>query len=170
MGDGSIERRSGRIIQLPLVESKIMAVAIPSDIPNALAFAGDLRSSVDEASGVLIIDVSKALLVLAGYSADIKVSLKWQNPLPHRDLASAQYAVTMKEIGVSSGTLLEESGYDAEEEMKRTQEELQQKMENMPQMFPQEVPGAPPLPGQQPPAPTPQPQAPQTPLLSGGKQ
>ena len=197
MGDGSIERRSGRIIQLPLVESKIMAVAIPSDIPNALAFAGDLRSSIDEASGVpgvatgrikdmprgnlsgiaiellfmrilkitqkkrcnygkLIIDVSKALLVLAGYSQGIKISLKWQNPLPHRDLASAQYATTMKEIGVSSGTLLEESGYDAEEEMKRTQEELQQKMENLPQILPQEVPGAPPLPGQQPPAPVPQ--------------
>src|SRR6266702_2523438 len=209
MGDGSIERRSGRIIQLPLVESKIMAVAIPSDIPNSLAFAADLRSSVDEASGVpgvatgrikdmprgnlsgiaiellfmrilkitqkkrcnygkLIIDVSRALLVLAGYSADIKVSLKWQSPLPHRDLTSAQYAVTMKEIGVSSGTLLEESGYDAEEEMKRSQEEAQQKLENMQQMLPQEVPGAPPLPGQQPPAPVPQPQVPQTPLLSGG--
>ncbi len=208
MGDGTIERRAGRIIELPLIESKITAVAIPSDIPNALAFAGDLRSSIDEASGVpgvatgrikdmprgnlsgiaiellfmrilkitqkkrcnygkLIIDVSKALLVLAGYSADIKVSLKWQNPLPHRDLASAQYAVTMKEIGVSSGTLLEESGYDAEEEMKRSQEEAQQKLENMPQILPQEVPGAPPLPGQQPPVP--QPQVPQSPLLSGGK-
>ncbi len=164
MGDGSIERRSGRIIQLPLVESKITAVAIPSDIPNALAFAADLRSSIDEASGVpgvatgrikdmprgnlsgiaiellfmrllkqndkkkctygaLIIDVSKALLVLNGFSGDIKITLEWANPLPHEDLPTAQYAVLLKNLGISNATIQRMLGFDPEEEQKLSQAE-----------------------------------------------
>ncbi len=146
MGDSQIERRAGRIASLPLIESKITAVAIPSDVPNALAFAADMRSSFDEVSGVpgvatgrikdmprgnlsgiaiellfmrilkqtgkkqclygkLIIDVSKALLVLAGFNGDIKITLEWANPLPHEDLPTAQYAAILKTLGISNATI-----------------------------------------------------------------
>ncbi len=211
MGDGSIERRSGRIIQLPLIESKITAVAIPSDIPNALAFAADLRSSVDEVSGVpgvatgrikdmprgnlsgiaiellfmrllkqtgkkqclygkLIIDVSKALLVLAGFNGDIKITLEWANPLPHEDLPTAQYAAILKTLGISNATIQRMLGFDPEEEQKLSQAEdeialaKQQKILAM-QQFVQ--------PNQQPGQPFPQPApagAQLGPAAQGGKQ
>src|SRR6266704_2038516 len=202
MGDGSIDRKAGRIIQLPLIESKITAVAIPSDVPNALAFAADMRSSFDEVSGVpgvatgrikdmprgnlsgiaiellfmrilkitdakrclygkLIIDVSRALLVLNGFSQDIKITLEWSSPLPHEDLPTAQYAAVLKTLGISNTTIQRMLGFDPEEEQKLSQAEdeialaKQQAQPNQP--------------GQQPPAPIPQPQVPQTPLLSGGQ-
>ncbi len=208
MGDGTIERRAGRIIELPLIESKITAVAIPSDIPNSLAFAADLRSSVDEASGVpgvatgrikdmprgnlsgiaiellfmrllkqndkkkctygaLIIDVSKALLVLNGFSGDIKITLEWANPLPHEDLPTAQYAAILKTLGISNATIQRMLGFDPEEEQKLSQAEdeialaKQQKILAMQQSAQPNQPGKPP--------PATQPQAPQAPLLSGGK-
>lgn len=105
--------------------------------------------------GKLIIDVSKALLVLVGFSPDIKIILKWQNPLPNDDLGAAQAATVKKTIGVSDATLLEEMGYDPNEEMERNQQEDAVKMTNFsrgmgmppgPSMMQQEQPGQ----GQQP--------------------
>jgi len=169
MGDGTIDRSPGRIIQLPLIESKITAVAITSDVPNALAFANDLRSSIDETSSVpgvatgrikdmprgnlsgiaiellfmsllkqtqkkqclygkLIIDVSKALLVLNGMSGDIGITLAWQNPLPHDDLASAQYATLLKNLGISDTTIQRNLGFDPEEEARLNAEEDAEKI------------------------------------------
>ncbi len=197
MGDGSIERRSGRIIQLPLVESKITAVAIPSDIPNALAFAADLRSSVDEASGVpgvatgrikdmprgnlsgiaiellfmrlikltdkkrctygrLLIDVSKALLTLAGFSGDIGITLAWQSPVPHDDLPAVQAAIAKRELDISNTTLQRELGYDPEEEQQLSQSEDELRLARAQALMeqqgglPQALPGVKPLPGQTP--------------------
>jgi Phage portal protein, SPP1 Gp6-like len=80
--------------------------------------------------GKLIIDVSKALLILNKMSADIKLTLNWQNPLPNDDTASWQAALLEKQVGVSDQTILEERGYDAEEEMERNQNEDAQKMLN----------------------------------------
>ena len=169
IGDGVIDRSPGRIIQLPLIESKITAVSITSDVPNALAFANDLRSSIDEASSVpgvatgrikdmprgnlsgiaiellfmsllkatqkkqclygkLIIDVSKALLVLNGFNGDIDITLAWQSPLPHDDLASAQYAVLLKQLGISDTTIQRDMGFDPEEQAKLSAEEDQNKI------------------------------------------
>lgn len=51
-GQQVIDIKPGKIIGLPLSESKVVAVAIASDIANALAFSDDLRSDMDELTGV----------------------------------------------------------------------------------------------------------------------
>ena len=122
--------------------------------------------------GEMIIDVSQALLVLNHMSGDIDIQLSWQSPLPHRDLASAQYAVTLSELGVSKQTLLEELGYDWEEEIKRNTVETKRKIDEqqaMAAMLPPEIPGAPLLPGQPPPPKPGVPGQPGTPQQQGGQ-
>src|SRR5260221_2201805 len=52
MGEGSLDRKPGSIIKLPLAESKITAVAIPSDIPHPLPLAAHLPSSNVETNKV----------------------------------------------------------------------------------------------------------------------
>lgn len=168
-GEQVIDIKPGRIIGLPLTESKIVAVNITADIANALAFAENLRSDIDEQSGVpgvatgriaqmprgnlsgiaiellfmplmkktdkkqclygdLIIQVSKALLVLAGQSDDVDMTLAWQNALPHDDLQDAQKAVILKQLGISNTTLQREMGYDPDEELSLTQSEQSQQL------------------------------------------
>jgi hypothetical protein len=83
--------------------------------------------------GKTIIDVSKALLVLAGYIQhvdEVDITLTWQAMLPNDDLQSAQTAMAKKSVGVSTETLLSELGYDADDEMERSQEEYQQELVN----------------------------------------
>lgn len=195
-GESVIDIRPGRIIGLPTTESKIVAVPIASDVVNALAFAGDLRSDIDEQSSVpgvatgrisamprgslsgiaiellfqplilkttkkqmlygsLLIEVSKALLVLNHLSGDIDITLDWQNALPHEDLPAAQYAIALKELGVSSTSILRQLGFDPEEEMALSKTEAEQKLEmflkNQETMgggIPPALPGTPALPGQ----------------------
>ncbi len=108
--------------------------------------------------GALIIDVSKALLVLNGMSGDIKISLSWQNPLPHQDLASAQYALAMKQLGVSATTLQREMGYDPEEELALNDAEdaiKLAKLQAQQAVLAPAVPASQTPPGQPKPAPTP---------------
>lgn len=80
--------------------------------------------------GKLILDVSKALLILNKMSADIKLTLNWQSPLPADDTGAAQAALLKKQLGVSDATLLSEMGYDPEEEIEKNQNEDAQKMIN----------------------------------------
>ena len=120
--------------------------------------------------GELIIDVSKALLVLNGMSPDIEITLAWQSALPHDDLAAVQTGVTKLEVGVSKTTIQRELGYDPEEEMALSQAEQEQKIKAAQEAMaalPPGLPGAPLLPNQPPPAP-PQPTTP--PAVQGGKQ
>lgn len=186
MGDGDIAVNPGRIIQLPLAESKIVAVNIMSDIPNALKFAEDLRSDIDEQSSVpgvatgritamprgqlsgiavellfqplllktnkkrcsygeLLIDISKALLVLNKMNGDIDITLAWQNPLPEDDLPAIQASVLLKQVGVSDTTIQRNLGYDPDEELVLNQAENAQKL----QAFNQGQ-GMPVIPGQAP--------------------
>lgn len=204
MGEGSLNRKPGSIIKLPLPESKITAVAIPSDIPNALKFAADLRSSIDETSSVpgvatgristmprgnlsgiaiellfmsllksthkkrnlygkLIIDVSKALLVLNGMSPDIGISIAWQSPIPHDDLPAIQAAVLLKQVGISDTTIQRDLGYNPEEEAVLNASENERKLQQQQAMLAVTQPAQPGTPGQ-PPATAPQPAQPQ-----GGK-
>jgi SPP1 Gp6-like portal protein len=156
-GQQDISIIPGKIIGLPLPESKIAAVPISADIANLLSFAKDLRSEMGELSGVpdvasgratelprgniagvaielmfmpltkktgkkralygdLIINVSKALFVLAGLPEDIDVTLNWSDPLPHDDVMAMQGAVLKKQVGVSESTIQRELGYDPDEE------------------------------------------------------
>jgi hypothetical protein len=52
MGDGEIDIKPGKIIKLPLPDSKIVAVSIAADVANALNFANNVRSDMDEQSAV----------------------------------------------------------------------------------------------------------------------
>jgi hypothetical protein len=151
-----------------------------SGIAIELLFQSELMKTEEKRCtyGEMIIDVSQALLVLNHMSGDIDITLSWQSPLPHRDLASAQYAVTLGELGVSKQTRLEELGYDWEEEQKRSAEERTLDAQVAAQataaaqaMLPPELPGAPLLPGQPPPAQPGMPAQPGQPMpVQGGMQ
>lgn len=186
-GEQVIDIRPGKIIGLPLAESKIVAVTLASDVASALSFATALRSDIDEQSaipgvatgriselprgtmsgvaiellfmptikktdkkrclyGELIIDVSKALLILNGMSPDIDLTLAWQSPLPADDLQALQAAVIKKQIGISDATIQRELGYNPEEEMELSQTEDAQKLIAFARGQ-----GMPPAPGQTPP-------------------
>lgn len=121
--------------------------------------------------GEMIIDASQALLVLAGYSSNIDVSLAWQSPLPKDDLPGIQAAVALEEVGVSLTTRQRDLGYDPEEEAKLRQSETEQALRaskdvSVPLGLPPGMPGAPNLPGQMYPPPAPA----QAPGQSGGEQ
>lgn len=197
-GEQVIDIKPGRIIGLPTTESKIQAVAIVSDTANAMAFASNLRSDIDEQSGVpgvatgritdmprgnlsgiaiellfmpllkksekkqclygeLIIDVSKALLVLNGFSADIEITIAWQSPIPHDDLPSVQAAIAKQQLSISDTTLMRELGYDPDNELALSQSEDEQKLNDFAKGrgLPPAIPGAPALPGQKYPIPAP---------------
>jgi len=175
-GNASIAIQPGQIIQLPLVENKIEAVHIHTDVANALLFAENLRSDIDEQSSVpgvatgristmprgnlsgiaiellfmpllkktekkrctygeMIIDISKALLVLSKMSDDIDISLAWQNPLPEDDLPAIQASVLLKQISISDTTIQRNLGYDPDEELQLNQAENAQKLEQQQTMF-----------------------------------
>jgi len=198
--ESKVNIQPGKVIVLPPgPESKMYAIAIQSDVPNALQFAADLRSDIDEQSsvpgvatgristmprgnlsgiaiellfmpllkkthkkrmlyGALIIEVTRALLVLNHMDGELDIELAWQNPLPHDDLPDAQKSVTLKEIGISNTTLQREMGYDPEEEFALSQVEdarAIEKQQLLQATLPPADPGAPALPGQQYPKPAP---------------
>jgi hypothetical protein len=188
-GEQVIDIRPGRIIGLP-PDGKIGAVTLTSDVTNALNFANNLRSDIDEQSGVpgvatgrletmprgnlsgiaielmfmpllkkteakrclygeLLINVSKALLVLNRMSEDIDITLNWEDPLPHDDLPALQAAVLKKQIGISDSTIQREQGYDPDEELELNQQEDAQKLLafSQGQGMPPAMPGQPMMPG-----------------------
>lgn len=185
-GEDVIDIKPGKIVGLPLSESKIVAVNIVTDVGNALQFANNVRSDIDEQSAVpgvatgriadiprgtisgialsllfmpllkktdkkrclygeLILDVSRALLILNRMNSETTMTLQWQNPLPSDDLGSWQTAALEKAAGVSDATILEERGYDPDEEMQRNQAEDAVKLTNF-----SRGQGFPPMPQQQP--------------------
>ncbi len=98
--------------------------------------------------GELLIDVSKALLILGKFSPDIEVSLEWQDPLPHDDLETVNAALAKQKLGVSNETLIAEMGYDSQMEMDRSNTEAAQRAVMMPPTsggHPSPMPGQPTL-------------------------
>lgn len=82
--------------------------------------------------GETIIEVSQALLVLAGFSEKIEITLGWQNPLPADILADWQAVQIKQASGVSKTTTLREMGYDPIEEAKLRAEEAAEALKNNP--------------------------------------
>lgn len=83
--------------------------------------------------GKLIREVSRAALVLMGAIsveeyADYPINLHWQTLLPVDDLAAAQTAMLLQQLGVSNSTLIQQLGYNPEDEAKKSIEEDTQKM------------------------------------------
>jgi hypothetical protein len=77
--------------------------------------------------------ITRAALVLAGKISiqeyrDYPVNLHWPNLLPVDDLAAAQTAQILQAIGVSNSTLMQQLGYDPDDEADKSMEEDQRKM------------------------------------------
>lgn len=105
------------------------APRINSGIQMELMFQGILAKTDMKRNryGKLIIAVSKALLVLGGFSPDIEVSLKWRSALPVDPLNMAQAIQAMVAAGISLETALGMFGIDAaQEEERRNAEQAKQ--------------------------------------------
>lgn len=139
---------SGRMTELPRLQS---GVAVELEYMTLTMKTAKKRCTY----GKLIIDVSQALLVLAGFSKDVDISLPWQSALPKDDLQGVQATVMKKQIGVSNTTLMQEEGYDPEKEAENSAVEAQQAMtqfsrgQGMPPTMPQQPGQEPPEQGQQ---------------------
>lgn len=75
VGETAIAIQVGRIIGLPTTESKIVAVQITSDLMNALAFAADLRSDMDEQSAVPAVALGRQKDIIKGNISGIALEL-----------------------------------------------------------------------------------------------
>jgi hypothetical protein len=77
--------------------------------------------------GKLVKDAVSALLAIGG-KPGLPVSLRWQNPMPSDEAATLNNALVKKQIGVSSDTLLQELGYDPDEEKVKRQADIEETM------------------------------------------
>lgn len=140
------------------------APRVNSGIQMELMFQGILAKTDMKRNryGKLIIDVSEALLQLAGKSPDIKISLKWKSALPIDPLEMAQAIQAMVAAGLSMETALGMFGIDAaaEEEKRNAEQARQVVAASRGQGFPPSPPAQQQPPGQAP-APDDQQQEPQ---------
>lgn len=66
--------------------------------------------------GEMIVELNRRLLALGGYGEDNITELRWQELLPKDQAQQAQSALSKKQLGVSSDTLIQEFGYDPDVE------------------------------------------------------
>lgn len=73
--------------------------------------------------GEMIIELNRRLLALGGHGEDKFTSLRWQELLPKDAQVEAGAAVTLKQLGVSADTLIQEFGYDPDVEREKRAKE-----------------------------------------------
>lgn len=77
--------------------------------------------------GRLMRDICRVMLLAGKFPTDVvmqtRVEPHWQNLLPVDDLAAAQTALALSQVGVSKTTLLAELGYDPDAEATKSDEE-----------------------------------------------
>lgn len=83
--------------------------------------------------GKMVREVSRAALVLSGLIPveqyeDFKIQLHWQPLLPTDDLAAAQEAVILQQLGVSVSTILQGLNFDPDDEAQKKQVEGAQQL------------------------------------------
>ena len=146
----------GRLVDLP--KGNISGVALQ------LLFQPLIEKTTQKQRlyGRLVRDVSRAMLVLGKQLAleqaqEQDIDLHWQNLLPVDDLAAAQTALALSQVGVSRQTLLQQLGYDPDSEQEKVGEDADAQQTTFargkgpaPQGQPQPA-DAPPPDGQQPP-------------------
>jgi hypothetical protein len=131
----------GRLVELP--RGNISGVALQ------LLFQPLLEKTTQKRRlyGKLIREVTRAALVMGNMldiaeMEDYPIELHWQSLLPVDNLAEAQEALLLKQLGVSNTTLLEKLGYDPEDEREKSQAEDALTLQNwqsgkgMPPMMP----------------------------------
>ena len=74
-GEQLIDIKPGRIIGLPTAESKIVSVAFASDMGSSLAFSNDLRSDIDELTGVPGVATGRISALPRGSMSGIAIEL-----------------------------------------------------------------------------------------------
>ena len=73
--------------------------------------------------GEMIVELNRRLLALGDYGEENLTELRWQEMLPKDALTQANAALSLKQLGVSGDTLIQEFGYDPDvERKKRTRE------------------------------------------------
>lgn len=154
---GDLRGESERLSGVPLIASGYTANMPNGNIPGItmrLMFQSLLKkmNRMRCLYGETIIEVSKALLVLAGFTDKIEITLGWQDPLPSEELHEIQAAIALGELGVSKTTRMRRLGYDPVEEAKLCAEEAARDAALAPTL-PESIPGVPALPGQPKPAP-----------------
>jgi hypothetical protein len=137
---------SGRTANMP--SGNIPGITMRLMFQSLLKKMGKMRCLYGET----MIEISQAVLVLAGFVDEIEITLGWQDPLPSDDLHEIQAAIALGELGVSKTTRLRALGYDPKEEAKLCAMEAAQAMANNP-LLPVAPEGTPPLPGQPKPMP-----------------
>jgi len=139
-------------------QSRVPAVALGrlKDLPRGtisgvalqLLFQPLIEKTIEKQRlyGDLIRDISKRMLAICGYNYDTNIELHWQNLLPVDDLAAAQTAMILSQLGVSTDTILSQLGYNPDVESEKTQVEAAKQAVNFTRGQ-----GVPPADGQEPP-------------------
>jgi len=115
--------------------------------------------------GKLIREACTRMLALGNFGDGtdrdgVKVTTHWKDPLPADDLSEAQTALAWNQLGVSTDTLLQQAGFDPDDEAQKTEKAQMRQMTLQQQgkapLTPPAVPANPASePGQAPPAPAP---------------
>jgi hypothetical protein len=71
----------------------------------------------------LIVELNRRLLALGGYGDDNLTELRWQELLPKDAQIQANAALSLKQLGVSGDTLIQEFGYDPDVEREKRAKE-----------------------------------------------
>jgi len=98
VAESLIKRVVGSIIGLPLPESKIVAVPLPSDSANALKFAADLRSDTDEESGVPGVATGRIATMPRGQLSGVALELLFMPILKKTEKKRCSYGNTIIEV------------------------------------------------------------------------
>lgn len=98
VGDQVIDVRTGKIIALPLPESKISAVAISSEVPAALDFAVNLRSDIDEQSHVPGVATGRISELPRGNMSGIAIELLFMPLLKKTEGKRCRYGELMIDV------------------------------------------------------------------------
>ncbi len=97
MGESVIDRRPGVITMLG-PDGKIVAVPIPTDLANMLAFASDLRSSMDERSSVPGVATGRIATMPRGNLSGIAIELLFMSLLKLIDKKRCLYGELIIEV------------------------------------------------------------------------
>ena len=73
--------------------------------------------------GELMIETNRRLLAIGGFGDNNYTTLRWQGLLPKDNQVMANAALIKNRIGVSKDTLVQELGYDADQERKKRSQE-----------------------------------------------
>jgi len=104
IGEQIIDVKPGKITQLPTPESKIEAVNIVSDVANGLTFAANLRSDIDEQSGVPAVATGRIADLPRGNMSGIAIELLFMPILKKTDKKRCLYGELI--IDVSQALLV----------------------------------------------------------------